>query len=120
VARGALSRHRLHEGEMMGQRQFMGKLERSRWRVCSAPYGCRRASIGGRRSSNASRARWLGLRPEEEEDPGGPGLGQVNWAQRPTGPVSVGYKKNGGGPHERMGQNQRIKKMGCLNGFEFI
>jgi hypothetical protein len=29
-------------------------------------------------------------------------------------------KKNGGGPHEGMGQKQRIRKMGCLNGFEFI
>jgi hypothetical protein len=26
------------------------------------------------------------------------------------GPVSVGDKKNGGGPHEGMGRNQRIKK----------
>jgi hypothetical protein len=34
----------------------------------------------------------------------------VHWAQRPTGPVSVGDRKIGCGPHEGMGQNQRIKK----------
>jgi hypothetical protein len=88
----------------------MGKLKRSRWRIDSAPYGCRRASISSERSGDASRGRRLGLRPEEEEDPGGLELGRVHWAQRPMGPISVGYKKNRGRPHEGMGRNQRIKK----------
>jgi hypothetical protein len=100
---GVLSRHRLLKGETTGQRRFMGKLKRSQWRVGSAPYGCGWASIGGEWSGDASRGRWLGLRPEEEEDPGGPELGRVHWAQRLTGPISMGYKKNGGGPHEGMG-----------------
>jgi hypothetical protein len=81
------------------------------------PYGCRRASIGGGRSGDASRGRRLGLWPEEEEDPGGPELGRVHWAQRLTGPISVGYKKNGGGSHEGMGQNQRINKNGMFKWF---
>jgi hypothetical protein len=34
------------------------------------------------------------------------------------GSVSVvDREKNGGERHEGMGRNQRIKKMGCLNGF---
>jgi hypothetical protein len=41
----------------------------------------------------------------------------VHWAQRPTGPVSVGDRKNGGGPHEGMGQNHRIKKNGLFKWF---
>jgi hypothetical protein len=36
--------------------------------------------------------------------PGGLELGRVHWAQRPTGPVSVGDRKNGGGPHEGMAE----------------
>jgi hypothetical protein len=78
AAGGALSRHRLLEGETTGQRRFMEKLKRSHWRVGSAPYRCGRASIGGGRSGDASRGWWLGLRPEEEEDPGGPELSRVH------------------------------------------
>jgi hypothetical protein len=103
AAEGALSWHRLLEGETTGQRWFMGKLKRSRWRVGSAPYGCGRASISGERSGSASRGQRLGLQPEEEDDLGGSELGRVHWAQRPTGPVSVRDRKNGGGPHEGMG-----------------
>jgi hypothetical protein len=90
VAGGPLSRHRIIKGETMGQPRFMGKLKRSRWHVGSAPYWCGRASISGGRSGDASRGRRLGLRPKEEEDPGGPKLGRVHWAQRPTGPILVG------------------------------
>jgi hypothetical protein len=95
----------------------MGKLKRSHWRVGSAPYGCGRASISGERSGSASRGQRLGLQPEEEDDPGGSELGRVHWAQRPTGPVSVKDRKNGGGPHEGMGRNQRIKKNGLFKWF---
>jgi hypothetical protein len=95
----------------------MGKLKRSWWHVGSAPYRCGRASIGGGRSGDASRGRRLGLRSEEEEDPGGPELGRVHWAQRSTGPILVGYRKNGGVPHEGMGRHQRIKKNGLFKRF---
>jgi hypothetical protein len=78
AAGGALSRHQLLEGETTGQRRFMGKLKRSPWRIDSVPYGCRRATIDGWRSGDASRGWRLGLRLEEEEDPGGPELGQVH------------------------------------------
>jgi hypothetical protein len=113
VAGGALSRCRLLEGETKGQQRFMGKLKRSRWRVGLIPYGCGRASIGG-----ASRGRRLGLRPEEEDDPGGLELGRVHWAQMQMAPVSLGDKKNGGGPHEGMVRNQRIKKNGLFKWFQ--
>jgi hypothetical protein len=95
----------------------MGKLKRSWWRIGSAPYGCGRASISGGRSGDANRGWWLGLRPVEEDDPGGPELGRVHCAQRPTWPILVEYKKNGGGSHEGMGRNQRIKKNGLFKWF---
>jgi hypothetical protein len=42
----------------------------------------------------------------------------VHGAQRPPGLVLVGDKKNGGGPLEGMGQNQRIKKNGLFKWFQ--
>jgi hypothetical protein len=63
AAGGALSRHRLLEGETTRQRRFMGKLKRSQWRIGSATYGCGRASIGGGWSDDASRGWRLGLQP---------------------------------------------------------
>jgi hypothetical protein len=78
---GALSRHRLLKGEMMGQRRFMGKLKRSWWHVGSAPYGCRkgcqRRRVARRRRLGATAAR---ARPRKVTTPGGPswaGVGHV-------------------------------------------
>jgi hypothetical protein len=71
----------------------MGKLKRCRWRIGSAPYRCGRASIGSGWSGGASRGCRLDLRPEEEDEPSGPKLGRVHWAQRPMGPVLVGHRK---------------------------
>jgi hypothetical protein len=70
----------------------------------------RRATGGGAERQRSSRRQRLGLRPEEEDDLCGPELGRVHWAQRSMGPILVGDRKNGGGPHEGTGRNQRIKK----------
>jgi hypothetical protein len=117
AAEGVLLRHWLHEGETTGQRRFIRKFKRSQWRVGSAPYRCERASISSGRSGSASRGWRLGLWPEEEDDSGGSEMGRVHLAQRPTGPVSWETEKNGGGPHEGMGRNQRIKKNGLFKWF---
>jgi hypothetical protein len=114
----ALSRRRLLKGEMMGWRGFMGKFKRSGWHIDSPPYGCRRASIGSGWCGGASRGWRLGLQPKEEDNLVGPGLGRVHWAQWPTGLDSVGDRKNGGGPHEGMGQNQTIRKIGLFKWFQ--
>jgi hypothetical protein len=75
AAAGPLSQRRILEGGTTGQHRFMGKLKRSWYRVGSAPYGSGRASSGG-----ASRGQRVGLRPEEEDDLGGPELGRVHWS----------------------------------------
>jgi hypothetical protein len=87
---GALSRHWLLKGETTGQRRFMGKLKRSWWCIGLAPYGCGRASIGGGRSALGPKA---------------------------DGADFGGIQKNGGGPHEGMGRNRRIKKNGLFKRF---
>jgi hypothetical protein len=50
----------------------------------------------------------------------GPGWARVGpsaLGPKADGPILVGYKKNGGGPHEGMGRNQRIKKNGLFKWF---
>jgi hypothetical protein len=82
----------------------------------SIPRG--RATDGGAERRRSIGRRWLGLQLEEEDDPGGLELGRVHWAKRLTEPVSVGDRKNGGGPHEGMGRKQRIKKNGLFKRFQ--
>jgi hypothetical protein len=60
-------------------------------------------------------AAWSSIRGRRR--PGWVGVGPSALAQRAMGPVSVGDKKNGGGPHEGMGRNQRIKKNGLFKWF---
>jgi hypothetical protein len=62
----------------------------------------------------------LGLRSEEEDDPGGLELGRVQWAQWPMGPVSVRARKKWRRAARGNGPKLKNKKMGCLNGFKFI
>jgi hypothetical protein len=85
AAGGALSRHRLLEGETTGQRRFMGNLKRSWSRIDSVPYGCR--------TGDQWRLAEQRHRPRAAAWPSAGGGRGPGWAQRPTGPISVGYKK---------------------------
>jgi hypothetical protein len=49
--------------------------------------------------------------------PGWASVGPSKLGPKADGPISVGYKKNGGGPHKGMGRNQIIKKNGLFKWF---
>jgi hypothetical protein len=91
---GALSRHRLLEGETTGQRRFMGKLKRMRRRIFSFFHLALEGDKRRREERQRTRERWRWLGGlEVAEDPVGP-AGLTAWQHGPIPERSgMGHKK---------------------------
>jgi hypothetical protein len=102
---GALSRHRLLEGEMMGHHPFKGEMKRRRRRIFSffhlALEGDKQRHEERRRAGE--RWRWLGGLEVEEDSvgPAGPNC-LATWADS---------REKWHGPQDGMGQNSRDKDL---------